>query len=149
MASQVNFQIQLDIINNSVINWGAGCQLNVAAFTPGICTIEYGGQVNLETGAGITKQMYDEAPPLTSSSDEAVKAAYNSNGYSGGSWASFKSALGNAASHVGHALAPVGQALGKALTNKAVDKGLEYVAMLGAGKMNRGKVRGLLKGAYM
>lgn len=149
MASQVNFQIQLDIINNSAINWGSGCQLNVAAFTPGICTIEYGGQVNLEIGAGITKQMYDEAPPLTSSSDESVKAAYNSNGYSGGSWASFKSALGNAASHVGHALAPVGQALGKALTNKAVDKGLEYVAMMGAGKMNRGKVRGLLKGAYM
>ncbi len=149
MASQVNFQIQLDIINNSTTNWGAGCQLNVAAFTPGICTIEYGGQVNLETGAGITKQMYDEAPPLTGSSDEAVKSAYNSNGYSGGSWASFKSALGHVASHVGQALVPVGQAVGKALTNKAVDKGLEYAMMMGAGKMHRGKVRGLLKGAYM
>lgn len=153
MAYQTNFQITCNITNNSTTNWGDGCQLNVVSFTPGIATISFGGSITLQEGAGITKEMYDDAPPLTTASDEAVKMSSSSNGYAGGSWSSFKHALGSAASHVGHALAPVASAVGKALTNKAVDKGLEYAATLaaagaGGGKMHRGKVRGLLKSHY-
>ena len=140
MAYQTNFQITCNITNNSTTDWGDSCQLNVVSFTPGIATISFGGSITLQEGAGITKEMYDEAPPLTTASDMAIKTASTSSGYAGGSWSSFKHALQNAASHVG-----------AVLTNKAVDKGLEYAGMAaaaGAGKMHRGKVRGLLKGHY-
>jgi len=135
MASQVNFQINLTITNNSPVNWstaypGDSCQLYVAAFTPGICTIEFGGVVNLEVGAGITKQMYDSAPALSSSTDDSVRNAMAANGYSGGSWSSFMNAM-----------KPYLDPVGKALSQKAVGA----IETFGAGKMNRGKVRGLLK----
>lgn len=143
MAYQTNFQITCNITNNSTTDWGDSCQLNVVSFTPGIATISFGGSITLQEGAGITKEMYDEAPPLTTASDMAVKTASSSSGYAGGSWSSFKHAMGNAFSDAA-------SKVGKALTNKAVDTGLEYagLAAVGAGKMHRGKVRGLLKGHY-
>jgi hypothetical protein len=138
MASQVNFQISCTITNNSPVDWstvagGDQCQLYVAAFTPGICTIEFGGVVNLEIGAGITKTMYDEAPPLSTTSDIAVRASSSSNGYSGGSWSSFFKALSPYLDPIGHAL-----------SRKAVGA----IESAGAGKMSRGKIRGLLKGHF-
>jgi hypothetical protein len=143
MAYQTNFQITCNITNNSTTDWGDSCQLNVVSFTPGIATISFGGSITLQEGAGITKEMYDEAPPLTTASDMAVKSASSSSGYAGGSWSSFKHAMGNAFSDAA-------SKVGKALTNKAVDTGLEYagLAAVGAGRMHRGKVRGLLKGNY-
>jgi hypothetical protein len=138
MASQVNFQINLTITNNSQVNWstaypGSQCQLFVAAFTPGICTIEYGGVVNLEVGAGITKEMYDNAPPISSTTDMAVRTSSYSNGYAGGSWSSFWNTI-----------QPYVDPIGQALSRKAVGA----IETAGAGKMHRGKIRGLLKGHF-
>jgi len=138
MAYQTNFQISCNVINNSSINWGDGCQLNVVSFTPGVATISFGGSISLVEGAGITKEMYDEAPPLTTSSDEAVKMSSTSNGYAGGSWSSFKHNLSQFANYI----SPVTKPIVGALTNKAV------TAINGAGIMRRGRVRGLLKSEY-
>lgn len=133
MSYQANFQLTCDITNNSSINWSTygSCQLFVAAFTPGTCTIAYGGAVDLVNGAGITKQMYDEAPPLTDSSDKLIKASYSSNGYSGGSWSSFMNAM-----------KPYLDPIGQALSRKAVGA----IETMGAGRMNRDKVRGKISG---
>jgi hypothetical protein len=141
MSYQVNFQITCDITNNSNINWSqyGACQLFVASFTPSTCTIEYGGVINLENGAGITKEMYDNAPALSASTDNAVRANTASNGYSGGSWSSFMSAM-----------KPYLDPIGQALSRKAV-AGIETagMGMAGAGRMSKGKIRGMLKNHFM
>jgi hypothetical protein len=135
MSYQVNFQITCTITNNSNIDWSTygACQLYVAAFTPGTCTIEYGGVINLENGAGITKEMYDNAPALSASTDNAVRANASANGYSGGSWSSFMNAM-----------KPYLDPIGKALSQKAVGA----IETFGAGRMTKGKIRGMLKNHF-
>ena len=137
MNRAINFQINATCTNLSGIDFGANCQFNVLAITDGVCITQHGSRVQLIEG-GITEDMYNNAEVVSGLQEMAVKNYENKNGYSGGSWASFKSDMAKFAKYI----SPMSKPIIGALTNKAV-AGIE-----GAGRMNRGKIRGLLKGMY-
>ena len=137
MNRAINFQINATCTNLSGIDFGANCQFNVLAITDGVCITQHGSRVQLIEG-GITEDMYNNAQVVSGLQEMAVKNYENKNGYSGGSWASFKSDMAKIADYI----SPMSKPIIGALTNKAV-AGIE-----GAGRMNRGKIRGLLKGMY-
>jgi len=139
MNRAVNFQITATCTNLSGINFGANCQFNVLAITDGVCITQHGSRVQLIEG-GITEDMYNNAQIVSGLQEMAVKNYENKNGYSGGSWASFKSDLAKIANYI----SPVSKPIIGALTNKA----LAGIESAGAGRMHRGKIRGLLKGMY-
>ena len=137
MNRAINFQINATCTNLSGSDFGANCQFNVLAITDGVCITQHGSRVQLIEG-GITEDMYNNAQVVSGLQEMAVKNYENKNGYSGGSWASFKSDMAKIANYI----SPMSKPIIGALTNKAVG------AIEGAGRMNRGKIRGLLKGMY-
>jgi len=139
MNRAINFQIQVQCTNLTDIDFGANCNLNVLAITDGVCLTQHGSRVQLIEG-GITEDIYNNAPLVSGLEELAIKTYTNNNGYSGGSWASFKNDMSKFADYI----SPVSKPIIGALTNKAV-AGIESS---GAGRMHRGKIRGLLKGMY-
>jgi hypothetical protein len=138
MVYPSNFTANITVTNQTGYNYPAGCILRVVALTDGWIQTAGAGNVDIHVGS-ITRDMLN-ASTMPEIEDEIIRSKSRRSGYSGGryTWNDFKHDMSSFANYI----SPISKPIIGALTNKAVQ------SIQGAGKMNRGKVRGLLKGYF-
>jgi hypothetical protein len=138
MVYPSNFTANITVTNQTGYNYPSGCILRVVALTDGWIQTAGAGNVDIHVGS-ITRDML-KASTMPEIEDDIIRAKSRMSGYSGGkyTWNDFKHDMSSFANYI----SPVSKPIIGALTTKAV-QGIQ-----GAGKMHRGKVRGLLKGYF-
>ena len=110
----------------------------MVALTDGWIQTAGAGNVDIHVGS-VTRDML-MANQMPEIEDDIVRAKSRLSGYAGGkySWGDFKHDMSSFANYI----SPMSKPIIGALTTKAVN------SINGAGKMHRGKVRGMLKGYF-
>lgn len=138
MVYPSNFGGTVTVTNNTGLNYPQGCILRVVALTDGWITTAGSGNIDQHVGS-ITREMLT-AGELPLIEEDVIRAKSRLSGYSGGkySWNDFKHDMSSFANYI----SPVSKPIIGALTTKAIN------SINGSGRMQRGKVRGLLKGYF-